>query len=531
MTVLGAPLHVDERLVDYIRGFNACDTRIARLVRPLPLTPIAPQFAAVADTLASWVVECAVSGRWPLVNVTDSGGRGVEEISRAMAARLGLHIVALDIDALTTGSDHLLVDIARLLDREAALMRYAYFVSAPRSTPHLAQPTEVIGRLAEQAGALLIVASEEQWRADREMISVAAPRLDAQAQSELWRQALGSDGDRMNGTVDMLVQQFDFGSREIHRAVLSTQRKAEFRRSNGKKALTPQDLWDSACDEAGWRIDDLAQRVQPGHCFDDLVFPAAVRAQLEEIAAQVKNRARVYDAWGFGKRLSRGRSISACFAGPSGCGKSAVAEAMAHHLQVALYRVDLAGVVSKYIGETEKNLRRIFDAAEQSGAILCFEEADALFGMRPELKDRDSHDRYASIEISYLLQRMENYRGLAILTTNRKTAMDRAFLRRLRFVVEFPFPDVDSRRRIWHKVFPPQALVGSLDYERLAQLDISGGNIKNIAVNAAFLAAADGAGTPIAMRHILRAAEREYAKIDNSIRASELAPPQERVRA
>src|SRR5204862_2106785 len=136
-----------------------------------------------------------------------------------------------------------------------------------------------------------------------------------------------------------------------------------------------------------------------------------------------------------------------------------------------LYRIDLAGVVSKYIGETEKNLRRIFDAAEQSGAILCFEEADALFGMRPEFKDKDSHDRYASIEVSYLLQRMEDYRGLAILTTNRKAALDRAFLRRLRFLVEFPFPDTEQRRRIWQRSFPPEAPVGDLDWGILARLE------------------------------------------------------------
>jgi hypothetical protein len=528
-TVLAAPLRIDERLVDYIRGVNVCDLRVAALLRPVVVTPVAPQYAALAETLASWSAGSASSGRWPLVNVTDSAGRGLEEIARALAGRLGLRVVALDVGRFANEPEDARIDIARLLDREAALMRYAYFVSVPTPGPVASMLAETTKRLADQISALVIVGSEDKWLANREMISVAAPRLDARGQAELWRQSLGADGDRMNGTVEKLVQQFDFGSREIHRAVLTTHRNAELRSSNGKRSYTAGELWDAACDEAGWRIDDLARRVRPGHAWDDLVFPPSVLAQLEEVAAQVKHRAQVYDTWGFGARLSRGRSTSACFAGPSGCGKSAVAEAMAHHLKVALYRIDLAGVVSKYIGETEKNLRRIFDAAEQSGAILFFDEADALFGKRTEVKD--SHDRYANIEVNYLLQRMEDYRGLAILATNRKTAMDRAFLRRLRFLIEFPFPDVDSRRKIWRKVFPPEASVGSLDYEQLAQMDISGGNIKNIAVNAAFLAAADGGGSPIAMRHILLAAEREYAKIDKSIGAPELAPFHERVRA
>jgi SpoVK/Ycf46/Vps4 family AAA+-type ATPase len=196
------------------------------------------------------------------------------------------------------------------------------------------------------------------------------------------------------------------------------------------------------------------------------------------------------------------------------------AEIIARHLELDLYRIDLAGVVSKYIGETEKNLRRVFDAGERSGTILFFDEADALFGSRTEV--RDSHDRYANIEVNYLLQRMEDYGGLAILATNRKAALDPAFLRRLRFVVEFPFPDLESRRRIWRQVFPPNAQVEGLDYSFLARLEIPGGNIRAIAINAAFLAAGEGA--PIGMAHVLRAAGREYAKLGKPIGAGEFGP-------
>lgn len=193
------------------------------------------------------------------------------------------------------------------------------------------------------------------------------------------------------------------------------------------------------------------------------------------------------------------------------------AEILANALQLDLYRIDLAGVVSKYIGETEKNLRNVFDAAEQSGAILFFDEADALFGKRTEV--RDSHDRYANIEVNYLLQRMEDYRGLAILCTNRRSALDRAFMRRLRFVVEFPFPDGEKRRQIWSKVFPKDTPVVGLDLDELARFEISGGNIRNIALNAAFLAAGERAS--VQMPHLLRAARREYAKIDKLLTEAE----------
>jgi SpoVK/Ycf46/Vps4 family AAA+-type ATPase len=257
-------------------------------------------------------------------------------------------------------------------------------------------------------------------------------------------------------------------------------------------------------------MEELGQRIIPVQSWKDIVLPEDLLRQLHEIASQVAYRTQVYEQWGFGEKLGRGRGISALFSGPSGTGKTMAAEVLANHLQLDLFRIDLAGVVSKYIGETEKNLKKVFDAAEQSGAILFFDEADALFGKRTEVKD--SHDRYANIEVSYLLQRIEDYRGLAILATNYKSALDRAFLRRIRFQLDFPLPDAISRRQIWQQVFPPQAEVDSLDYDFLSRLEISGGNIKNIALNAAFLAASQG--SPIQMAHILLSTRREYAKID-----------------
>jgi SpoVK/Ycf46/Vps4 family AAA+-type ATPase len=229
----------------------------------------------------------------------------------------------------------------------------------------------------------------------------------------------------------------------------------------------------------------------------------------------------VYDAWGFRRIMNRGFGISALFTGESGTGKTMAAEVIANELHVNLYRIDLSAVVSKYIGETEKNLRQVFDAAEDGGVILFFDEADALFGKRSEVKD--SHDRYANIEINYLLQRMEAFRGLAILATNMKSALDQAFMRRLRFVVNFPFPGPAERKLIWERGFPREdrerslsgTPLGVLDYDHLARFNLSGGSIHNVALNAAFLAAR--AGTSVTMPLIFEAARTEFRKLERPV--------------
>lgn len=229
--------------------------------------------------------------------------------------------------------------------------------------------------------------------------------------------------------------------------------------------------------------------------------------------AHVRQRVKVYQTWGFATKSDRGLGISALFAGPSGTGKTTAAEVISKELCLDLYRIDLSSVVSKYIGETEKNLRRIFDAAESGGAILLFDEADALFGKRSEVKD--SHDRHANIEVSCLLQRMEAYRGLAILTTNLKGSLDNAFMRRIRFVVQFAFPDLSQRAEIWQRIFPQETPTHNLDVNKLAKLSVAGGNIRNIALNAAFIAA--DADEPVNMAHILSAARSEHAKLEKPL--------------
>lgn len=259
----------------------------------------------------------------------------------------------------------------------------------------------------------------------------------------------------------------------------------------------------------------LTQQITPRYRWDDIVLPPERLQQLGEIRDAAKYGARVYDEWGFGDKLSLGKGLSVLFSGPPGTGKTMAAEIIAGELGLDLYRVDLSAVVSKYIGETEKNLSRIFDEAETANAILFFDEADALFGRRSEV--RDAHDRYANIEIGYLLQRMETYEGIAILATNLGKNLDPAFVRRLHFTVEFPAPGADDRRRIWHRAFPerlPRA--ADLDLDLVAErYEFAGGNIKNVALAAAFMAAADGG--LVDLDHLLCAARREYAKMGKVI--------------
>ena len=377
-----------------------------------------------------------------------------------------------------------------------------------------------ISQFIENLNSPLIVSSQErQHPRQRPLITFDVPPLTHNEQLAIWKSNLGTDAAELNGQVEALDSQFNLSTPTIVSACLKI--KGEMgKKAEGENSTSPiqNQLWEICRTMARPRLDDLAQRIESTPSWEDLVLPEQQRQTIRDISAHVRQRAKVYESWGFAGKGGRGLGISALFSGASGTGKTMAAEVIAQSLRLDLYRIDLSAVVSKYIGETEKNLRRIFDAAETGGAILLFDEADALFGKRTEVKD--SHDRHANVEVSYLLQRMEAYQGLAILTTNLKGSLDQAFLRRIRFVIPFSFPDAKARSDIWQRIFPKKTPTQGLDTDKLGKLNVAGGNIRNIALNAAFLAAE--AGEAVMMKHILQAAKSEYLKLERSLTDAEI---------
>ena len=514
------PMRLKERVGDYLLGVNSLDERASDLLQVIPRAPLTDEQQDLVNRLQQSLESASAAGTWPAVNLIGPHGSGKSAVALALCERINLSLYGLDATRVPLNGPER-QEALRLLEREALLSQFALYIDST-SFDNPAEPQSAI-RLTdflERLGVFLIIGSRERFQTKRKTIGLHLSKPDANGQRVLWERALAGMSLSANGEIDSIVQQFDFGPQEVAETVAAARSYAAMRADTGETALAAADLWRACRERAGWHLEELAQRIQPCHTWDDIVLPEDTFRQLQEIAAQVANRAKVYEEWGFGAKLNRGRGINALFAGQSGTGKTLAAEILANHLDLSLYRIDLSGVVSKYIGETEKNLRKVFDAAEQSGAILFFDEADALFGKRSEVKD--SHDRYANIEINYLLQRMEEYRGLAILATNMRSHMDEAFMRRLRFLVEFPFPDAKHRADIWRRIIPNRAEKEELDYDALARLDITGGNINNIAVNAAFLAA--GEGKPIGMAHLFRCARREYVKIDKLILESDFGP-------
>ncbi len=508
-TLTLAPLRIDERVLHHLAGVGQLDVRLAGLVEhlaPATVADLAPSHAEVVERLiATWSAPRGPHGR-PLVQLCGPDAADCRAVAAAASGALGLCVAAIPADLIPAPAAELDA-LLRLWEREAALSRAVLLVECDG-----AEPTPAVGRLIERVGGLVIVSARERRRTShRPAVGFDVARPTSVEQRAAWRTALGA-ADDPDG-IDVVAAQFSLGLPAIRSAAAETVARAAV---SGQAVGTS--AWDVCRRQSRVRLDDLAQRIETSAGWDDLVLPGSEAEALRRIAAHVRRRATVHDTWGFGTKSPRGLGISALFAGASGTGKTMAAEVLANELRLDLYRIDLAGLVNKYIGETEKNLRRVFDAAEDGGAILLFDEADALFGKRSEVKD--SHDRYANIEVSYLLQRMEAYRGLAILTTNLKNSLDMAFLRRLRFVVQFPFPDTAQRAEIWRRAFPAATPTDRLDVAKLARLNVAGGNIRNIALNAAFLAA--HAGEPVRMKHLREAARIEYTKLDRPLTEAEI---------
>ncbi len=502
-TLATSPLRIAERVLHHLTGISYLDEHLEGFIEiHPPPSDLAPSQRAWAERAAElW--GHSPSGILPVLQLGGTDTAGKRCVAAAVCAALGMQLSVLrgaDVPAAVSERDAL----ARLWDREAALGHAALLLDCEE----MEMPRAVLAFPDHLRGAVLVATSEPLRLRHRQVVRFDIEKPSPAEQRRLWERALGLHAAQLDGTLERLVSQFDLGAGEIRVVSL----RARMDSTEAVEDLV-RGLWDACRTNARGRLDDLAQRLVPAAGWDDLVLPPAQLQTLRDVAAHARHRARVYDTWGFAAKGARGLGISALFAGASGTGKTMAAEVLARELELDLYRIDLSQVVSKYIGDTEKNLRRVFETAEASGAVLLFDEADALFGKRSDVKD--SHDRYANIEISYLLQRMESYRGLAILTTNMKNALDTAFLRRLRFVVQFPFPDSAQRAEIWRRIYPVQTPVENLDVSKLARLNVAGGNIRNIALQAAFLAA--DSGEPVRMRHLLRAARSEYAKLERQL--------------
>ncbi len=540
-TLTLSPLRIDEYILHYLAGISQPDERLASIISLQSAPPhLVPSHRLLAERCAAVWIQTVTAARrlplpqWgiscqiPIIYLCGEDSASMTEIAAMACEALGLHLYQILIDALPTATSEIDV-LIRLWEREAVLGGSALLLNCDDLNANDLAKMNNITRIMQHMNGPLIVATSERCRLPqrrtRPMFDFDVSKPGTNEQHVIWQDALASVD--LNGHIDLLVSQFNLSASAIHSIsaeVLNTSK--ETTSLAGDQANLAGDaredlsklFWDACRVEARPGLDDLAQRIEPVADWDDLVLPEAQRQLLHEIAAHVRQRTTVYETWGFSSRGARGLGISALFAGASGTGKTLAAEVLAHELRLDLYRIDLSSVVSKYIGETEKNLRRVFDAAEEGGAILLFDEADALFGKRSEVKD--SHDRYANIEVSYLLQRMEVYRGLAILTTNLKSALDAAFLRRIRFIVQFPFPDAIQRAEIWQRIFPRRLPAENLDMGKLARLNVTGGNIRNIALNAAFLAA--DAQEPVRMTHMLRAAYTEYAKLEKPLTEAEI---------
>lgn len=456
-------LCLPEAVAAALIGAPGADPALAGALSPCP-----PATHPQAEALAHALLAARRLDPAPIAHLAGADAAEAAALCASASARLGLRAAALEPSALTIDPAR----AAQLLNRDAVLTETAFLIPA---TPEGCQ-------IADRVQAPCLLWGIEPHRTQRPRASLAPVR-----------------------------------AAPLPRAALAD---AEASHALG---LAP-DLPALIRTRAAQGLDGLAQRIEPQARWDDLVLPPAQLQQLRGLAACRRHGPLVLDDWGFRARSARGLALTALFSGPSGTGKTMAAEILARDLcddggALALYRVDLAALTSKYIGETQKNIGRIFDAAEDAGAVLLFDEGEALFARRsPEVKD--SHDRHANSETSYLLQRLESYAGIAIVTTNLRAAVDDAFLRRFRAVIDFPFPDAAQRALIWRAVLPEALPRAGIDHEALARLTVTGGFIRSIALTAAWLAAESGG--PLNMAHLERAARQEYLKLGKPLSEAEL---------
>lgn len=522
--LLARALKLDARIVDELLGLDALDPLLAPYVardrarRGLDELVLPPAFAAQLRRAAraNGGVILALHGGY---------GSGRKAVAAALCGELGRALLLVDVGRLLEGDLDPEEGAGRLV-REAALQSAALLWQqadllfgdderARRWRPAL------LAALDAHAG-LSFLALEQPWQAHGTLrhahyLGIDLPPLSFSEREQIWRARLGEQAPE-DSAIQALASTFRLSPGQIRDAA-ALARSLNHWHASAPASLGLAEIFAACRAQSSGRLAGVARRVRATYQWADLVMPAEQAAQLREICVQLRHRRTVLEQWQFDRHFAMGKGVNVLFAGPSGTGKTMAAEVIAADLGLELYKVDLSALVSKYIGETEKNLDRIFQAAGEANAILFFDEADAIFGKRSEVKD--AHDRYANIEVGYLLQRMEEYDGVVILATNLRKNIDDAFVRRLHVAVDFPFPEEADRQRIWRQVFPAATpLAADVDLRFLArQFKLSGGNIRNIALLAAFLAAEDG--SIVTMQHIVRALRREYQKLGKLVTESD----------
>lgn len=516
-------LKLDQRIFAYLRGNNNIDGRLidfVTIVRPSPLKEHfidAPLKDKVMYFIESHFSKKNSSRKKLVLHFCGPYGVGKHELAMGICGYLNCALLNVNMEIIGI-EDIYREDLLKLIFREGLLCEASVYLAnvdmiLREDDKAKALMKKLTGAINEY-GWLTFLSGEKPWvakgifeQAHFHAVEISVP--DFPVRKAAWEYALKpfTTKDHMSWA-EQLAAGFHFTPGQIFDAAGFALQESL---GSAKKSVTLSDIFSACRTQSNRKLSEMGLKIIPRYEWNDLVLPKERTGQLKEICNQMKNNCRVFGEWGFGRKIAHGRGLSVLFAGPSGTGKTMAAEVIAHELQLDLYKIDLSGVVSKYIGETEKNLAKVFQEAQTSNAILFFDEADALFGKRTEVSD--AHDRYANIETSYLLQKMDEYEGMVILATNLRENMDEAFTRRIRFIVEFPFPDEASRNRIWRTHFPKEAPLGDdIDYESLSKrLQIAGGNIKNIVLNAAFLAA-DNSGA-IGMEHVLHGAKREFEKI------------------
>jgi len=521
--LLACPLKLDSHIVNFILGIHQFDEKIsffAELIQPdivFDRVQVSDELRSRLGSLTEWYLRSQEKKKL-IYLFYGSYGTGKKEAAEALCNELQIKLIVADISEMLGGQISF-SEAVWLLFREGLLLSSAVYIEGFArllDTDQRHSNIMSLTKAVEEFSFLTFLDSDSLWEPAGEFkqnlfIVVEFPVPDYDQRKTWWDDALtglSSVADRID--TSELANRFRLSNGQIQDAVIKARNLALWRDAGDAKILM-EDLYAACRSKSNQNLRRLAQKIIPMYTWEDIILQKEQKDQLLEICNYVRYRYIVYGEWGFEKKRSLGRGLNVLFSGPSGTGKTMAAEIISGDLQLDLYKIDLSQVVSKYIGETEKNLNNIFTEAQTSNAILFFDEADALFGKRSEVKD--AHDRYANIEIGYLLQKMEEYEGVTILATNLRKNMDEAFVRRLHYSVEFPPPDIDERRRIWEIAFPsesPRSM--DIDFNYLSrQFKVTGGNIKNIALSAAFLAANDG--FTISMKHIIHATKREFQKM------------------